>query len=180
MPSTPRTALAVALLALVVAVTACGSDTTGSAARPGNQADRAFIAGMLPHHRAAVEMAAVARTRATSPFVRHLAADITRTQTAEVAQMRRVDAQLADAGVAPGTPSADAHAMGMDMSTGSLRTARPFDPAFLRAMVPHHEGAITMAREELARGEDPELRQLARDIIRAQRREVTEMDARLG
>ena len=53
-----------------------------------------------------------------------------------------------------------------------LRRARPFGRAFLEMMIPHHEGAIAMARAELARGSDPELRDLAQRIVDGQQREI--------
>lgn len=49
------------------------------------------------------------------------------------------------------------------------------DEEFLRSMIPHHSGAILMCRE--AAIADPEVRQLCRDIVESQEREITQMEA---
>lgn len=201
----PR-ARAAALLVLALAVPAAagcggqaagehgqGATTAASTARVGD-VDRAFVGQMVPHHEMAVAMARGAQGRVRHEELRALAAGIVRDQRAEIAELRALAGELQ---VDPGTGDEAGHdhgdhdamavdaetlgltmdEMGMSMDVAALQRARPYDRAFIDAMVPHHQGAIRMARAEVARGTDPRLQGLARRIVRAQEREIRRMNA---
>lgn len=53
------------------------------------------------------------------------------------------------------------------------------DHDFLAMMIPHHAGAVEMARLELVYGRDPLVRSLAEDILANQQSEIAAMQARL-
>jgi uncharacterized protein (DUF305 family) len=63
--------------------------------------------------------------------------------------------------------------MNAEMMAGG--TAEDIDVAFVCAMIPHHRGAISMARAQLEHGDDEWARQLAQRVIDAQEKEIAEM-----
>jgi uncharacterized protein (DUF305 family) len=171
-----------ALAVLGAALIAGCGDSTGSTSKAlaGDPVDRAFVAQMMPHHQSAVAMAKIAKRRGSSHFVRKLADDIVRTQTDEISTMRSADQRLRRAGVTKGSLGVPEHMMGMDGDVASLNTATPFDAAFMRMMIPHHQGAVTMATAELRKGKDRGLKTLAKSIIAAQQREIGQMREQLA
>jgi uncharacterized protein (DUF305 family) len=159
------------------------ADQTTASAPPraaGNGIDRAFVAAMVPHHQAAVTMSRIARQRGTSQFVRRIARDIMASHGKEISTMRLKDAALAAAGAKRGSLGVPGPMVGMKADTATLEAADPMDAVFLRRMVAHHRDAIEIAKIQLAKGQDPELRVLAGQIIRAQRRELGQMRRRLA
>lgn len=145
----------------------------------GQMSDPMFTGEMIPHHQAAIDMAAFAQTRAEHPQIKALAAEIASAQASEIALMKKVgkangwdpNAKMNHSG---GDGMSD-HEMGMDMDVSELRAAKPFDKRFIEMMVPHHEGAILMANHELSRGSNPEIRSLAKRIIASQTEQIKQM-----
>jgi uncharacterized protein (DUF305 family) len=62
----------------------------------------------------------------------------------------------------------------------NIRWSGDADRDFAAAMIPHHQGAIEMARVVLRHGADPGMRRIAEDIIRTQEAEIAELRAFLA
>jgi uncharacterized protein (DUF305 family) len=176
------TLLAAATLAIGLPVAGCGEDDNGSgggsstsASAPGNGVDRAFATAMIPHHRSAVDMAEIAKERSKRSEIKRLVNDIVTSQNAEIEQLTALDQRLVDAEVEPGDLGIPDDKMGMDHGPSMLEDAKPFDREFIDMMIPHHQGAIRMARVELEKGRNPELKQLAQAILDAQTKEIDQM-----
>jgi uncharacterized protein (DUF305 family) len=139
--------------------------------------DRAFIDGMVPHHQMAIEMAQVALHEGLSkPVLVRIAENIKASQQTEITRMKSW--RKAWYGSSKIDPK-DAMALGMSMSemgmsggTHGLMTAKNINQAFASMMITHHKGAIAMAKMALEKAKHPQIKQLARQIIAAQQREI--------
>ncbi|MFE7720153.1 DUF305 domain-containing protein [Nocardia rhizosphaerihabitans] len=199
---TRATVLAVSA-ASVLLLAACGEDTdsathdthsstssasatsaTAAARTDFNDADVTFLQMMYPHHAQAVEMAKMVPSHTQNQQLIALAAEVEKAQAPE---MQQITGLLTSFGKP--APSAseghDGHAMpGMmtDAQMSALQSAQgaEFDKQWLEMMIDHHEGAVDMARTELAGGVNPESRQLATAIVAAQEAEINTMRGMLG
>ncbi|AXF10149.1 protein of unknown function (DUF305) [Paraburkholderia sp. GV068] len=81
----------------------------------------------------------------------------------------------ADAGSGDSTPAFKAADDKMMKNMSAPAYTGDADKDFVAHMIPHHEGAVDMAQVELKYGKDPELKRLARNIIKAQHEEIAFM-----
>lgn len=153
-----------------------------------NAADVAFASGMVPHHTQAVQMAELAATKATSPEVKALASKIQAAQQPEISQMtgwlRAWGEPVPEAGMTGGH---EGHGMGAmpgmmderEMKALQGASGSAFDAMWLEMMTRHHEGAVTMSKEEQASGANAEAKALAGRIASSQEQEIQQMKALL-
>lgn len=190
---------AVSALALTTALSltagACGNDdsndnsassTVQRSATEHNDADVAFATDMLPHHAQALTMVDMTAGRTLDPEVQNLADDIRAAQTPEISTMTGwltdwnktvPDTSGSMSGMdssMPGMMSAD------DMSSLQDAPDSDFQTKWLELMVQHHEGAVEMAKTEIADGEYQPSIDLATSIIASQTKEIDTMKSILG
>ncbi|TCP41105.1 uncharacterized protein (DUF305 family) [Tamaricihabitans halophyticus] len=201
-----RRALVGALAALGVALAGCGTgedaeqqapDATESSASAGkqfNDADIAFATEMIPHHRQAVQMAELAPDRAANPTLRELAKEIKGAQQPEIDTMSGwlrdwgepvPSADQSGGGQHDGHGMAEGHGMPGMLTEDQLAELRgasgaEFDQLFARLMIEHHEGAVTMSKDQQKNGVNDAATKLAGEIIATQQAEITELRGMLG
>ncbi|GGL01064.1 DUF305 domain-containing protein [Nocardia jinanensis] len=206
MISKPVAGIAFAVLTAAVVLTGCGDDNpdtspatdtattspvasgaaTESVAGNHNQADIRFAQEMIPHHRQAVEMAALVPSHSSDPEVNDLAARIQRAQDPEIATMagwlQAWGVATPEGGEHSGMGHATMPGMMTDEQMAQLEAARgpEFDRMWLTMMIAHHEGAVRMADTELAEGANPDAEALAQRIIDAQQAEIQQMQDMLN
>jgi uncharacterized protein (DUF305 family) len=155
---------------MAVLLAACGSTApTNTAAN--NAEDISFAQQMIPHHTQAVEMAKLVPSRSTNPKIQDLATRIQQAQDPEIKQLN----DMLTKWNAPAT-SGPNH-MGHGSGTLESMKGTEFDREWTSMMIEHHQGAIDMARTELAKGASDDAKALAQKVIDAQQAEITEMQA---
>lgn len=165
------------LVFVLMALAACGKDDSMAGMDHSSGAmnttapfDAQFIDGMIEHHTSAIAMAEQALKESQRAEIKELAQTIISSQQTEVTQMTEWRKQwYADVAATGG--------MGMDMGamTISNDANKSFDQRFLEAMISHHEGALTMAKEAQTKATRAEIKTLAGTIITAQEAEIAQM-----
>lgn len=192
-----------AALAALITLTGCGGSTTETrsnstvatsqsvAAQPHNDADVTFARHMIPHHQQAIEMSDIVLGKQDiDPRVVTLANQIKAAQAPEIQQMQSWLNQWGQPTMMPGHDM-PGHDMGnMPGMTGmvseqdmaALQNAQGVEASklYLTHMIAHHQGAITMAQDEIKSGQYPPAVGLAQSIVTSQQKEIDEMNAILG
>ena len=158
--------------------TASHSDMQSSPNAASAPYDLQFIDTMSVHHQGAVDMSMLVETRAQHPELKELSANIIGDQEREIAKMSEWrDRWFAEKSKAvnmefPGM----SHGMGgMDLKKLESLKGSEFDIEFVKQMIPHHEGAVEMARDLQKQDSHAELKELADDIITSQEAEIKQM-----
>ncbi len=141
----------------------------------GEYSDERFIDAMVPHHQGAIAMAEVALENAEHPELLQLAENVISTQQAEIEELRSIKEQEFGTSEVPMQMSPEEMEMMGMQDPAELATQRPFDEAFINAMIPHHESAIEMAQVAFAESANPTIRDLAGRIVDDQTREIEQM-----
>lgn len=142
-----------------------------------NSLDVWFVRMMIPHHQQALEMAALAESRAADPRVRAVADRIRAAQEPEIGLMR---GWLAARGLPAEVAGHDHGTMrGMQSPEAMRRLAAArgadFDRLFVQMMTAHHQGAVTMATDLLKVGADLTMNEFANSVATEQGVEIDRM-----
>lgn len=144
-----------------------------------NSADVRYVQLMIQHHAQALELTGLVPTRSRSATVKRLAERITAAQQPEIGAM---EGWLSRHGLSRQSGKHDHGAMpGMATATQleQLRAAKgtAFDQLFLKLMITHHQGAVTMATDALSEGNNVQVEEMAGDVVAQQTTEINRMRA---
>lgn len=148
--------------------------------------DLRFIDAMIPHHRGAIDMANEALQKSKRTEIKSLAQNIIKAQNREENELMRKwrkawypnasDTSIAyNSQMGHSMPMSAEQKSAMMMKVDLGAADNEFDLRFLNAMIPHHEGAIVMAKDALNKAKHPELKQLANEIATSQQTEIDQM-----
>ena len=147
--------------------------------------DLRFVDAMRMHHQGAIEMAKAAQLKSKRPEIKKLAQEIVTAQKREIGQMQQWrQAWYPKAGeqmmayhsqMGHMMPMSSQQKQSMMMSQDLGAADSKFDLRFINAMIPHHEGAVTMAQDALKKSQRWEIKQLAKEIISDQQKEIAQM-----
>ena len=152
--------------------------------------DLHFIDMMIMHHQEGIEMAQLAQTKAVKANVKAFATKAAAEQQKDIEELQAhrnhwyAGKPIMDHGMMQSMMQNMHGGMKMDMedTRRKLRASQgsAFDRLFLETMIHHHQMAIEMGKEAIAKAEHPELREFARKAVAKQQAEITEMNKLKG
>jgi uncharacterized protein (DUF305 family) len=150
-----------------------------------NADDVTFATNMIPHHQQAVELSALVPDRSTNPELIELATQISAAQGPEIETMKVLLVQWnenPESGSSHGGHGATMAGMVDEATMTKLQSLNgaEFDRLWLESMISHHQGAIEMAKAEIANGENVDAKGLAQTIVDTQQAEIGQMKQMLG
>lgn len=142
-----------------------------------NSADVSYARMMIQHHTQALEMTELVPDRAASADVKRLAQRISAAQGPEIEAMKGWLASYDKAETGDPHDHTVMPGMATEAQLTTLRAAHgeAFDALFLTLMITHHEGAITMATEVKAQGNNLRVEEMADDVVAQQTSEIARM-----
>ncbi len=151
-----------------------------------NSADFGYVQSMIKHHGQALVMTSLASKQGDSAKVKRMAGRIDAAQGPEIKAMRAwLKKQGGDhkSGSHGGHEHGSAHdhgsmpGMATERQLDELRDAEgeDFDRLFLKLMITHHQGAVTMATEVSMEGRNAFVGDMANDVIAQQTSEIHRM-----
>jgi uncharacterized protein (DUF305 family) len=150
-----------------------------------NADDVAFATNMIPHHQQAVDLSALVPDRSTNADVVGLAQQISAAQQPEINVMKVFLVQWNENPDANSGHAGHGNTMqGMVDETTMTKlkslNGAEFDKLWLESMISHHQGAIEMAKAEVANGDNVDAKALAKTIVTTQEAEIGQMKQMLG
>ncbi|MFF8093526.1 DUF305 domain-containing protein [Streptomyces sp. NPDC016675] len=142
-----------------------------------NSADVSYARMMIQHHTQALEMTELVPEHAQSGQVRKLADRISAAQGPEITAMQGWLKTHGEKETDGGHDHAAMPGMASEAQLEKLRAARgkAFDQLFLKLMITHHEGAITMATDVKSQGNNVQVEEMADDVVAQQTSEISRM-----
>lgn len=156
-----------------------GNGSSSAPATNANEADIMFATMMIEHHRQAIEMSdAVLTKEDVDPRVTSLAEDIKAAQQPEIDLLEGwLEEWGADSGTGmDGMDHGDGMMTEEDMQDLEAATGPDASRLFLEQMIEHHNGAITMAQDQVDDGQNPDAVALAQKIVDDQSAEIETME----
>jgi uncharacterized protein (DUF305 family) len=154
---------------------------------PHTKADVDFVRGMIHHHAQAILMTSLVRKRSASDRIPLLAR---RTEISQQAEIETMENWLRTRGIKPPSKASHrhGHGPGASLMPGMVSADKlallaaaegaEFDDLFLKYMIRHHQGALTMVRDlaDDGGGNEPEIGAFTRHVEADQTIEISRME----